>query len=109
MRSLREALVHKHLDIWPKPYNISKRDCVGYIKDFPPEIVTLAIKCTSELRPKLSDPLGHLQDLELSSAFVWDKTPEGHDFWSTISREKDFSVFYKMYNPKALEERLSKK
>ena len=32
-----------------------------------------------------------------SGGFTWDKTPEGHEFWSEVIRRKNFDLFFEKY------------
>ena len=50
------------------------------ISELPPDIREIALQrqreCKDELCDKYSD--------DLSNAFIWEVTPEGHDFWSDL-------------------------
>jgi ubiquinone biosynthesis protein Coq4 len=49
------------------------------------------IRC-SEYRTKMGFDIVAVEDVTLTSAFVWGSTKEGHDFWHAvaINRIKDF-------------------
>lgn len=51
-----------------------------YYKDLPTKIQEMALTNCKDINKK------HFKEgtLSLSGAFSWNKTPEGHDFWSNI-------------------------
>jgi len=109
MESLKESFIKaKDLDNlgWPNPYNLTEKDAKIKIKDWPLEIITLALHEIYLLRDNFD--LTSLQRYGLDYAFVWDKSKEGHDFWKSIKNEK-FDVFYDKYTPTKLKERLKEK
>jgi len=61
---------------------------VDYPKDMPEEIIMLAL----DRRVEQKWPKGH----ELTLGFVWDLTPEKHNFWNSILHGKN-SVYYEKY------------
>ena len=91
---------------WPNPYGLTKEDAKGKIKDWPLELITLALKEMETQYGKYD--LNLLQTHGLSYAFQWDKPKEGIYFWQSIYNTYNgkYDIFYKMYTPEKLKERL---
>lgn len=111
MKIVKEAFITKknikNIKIgykWPNPFNIQEKDLVGDIKDYPMEIITLAMLETRLQRSKFT--LEHMTKSDISGAFSWVNSEDGFDFWDGICNCKDFSEFYKKYTPEYLRKRL---
>jgi len=87
---------------WPNPYGLTKKDAIGKIKDWPLEVITLTLK-EMEIQYGKYD-LNLLQTQGLSYAFPWDVAREGLRFWGYL--EGNFDLFYDLYTPEKLKERL---
>jgi len=111
MKPLKESFIKAkdldRLNRWPNPYNLTEKDIKGDIKGFPLEIITLVLNIAKKER---GDDY-NINDLCYSGvnyAFGWDNTKEGYEFWKSISNKK-FDVFYNLYTPTKLKERLKEK
>jgi hypothetical protein len=61
------------------------------IKDLPKEIINIVSK---------NSKTEYNEDSDLSSLFYWDRSPEGHEFWSKID-DGDIDHFYTKYPNKS--------
>ena len=58
------------------------------ISELPPDIRDVAIRRMEEFNRRGRDILDryHIPD-ELSAAFIWDETSEGHSYWSSLDSQ----------------------
>lgn len=66
---------------------------INSIKDKHPELAALMEKRSKAYWGKDWEDKD-IYNLRITALFIWENTPEGHDFWLSI-RSCDFSVFYK--------------
>ena len=109
MKHIFEYLFSKKSDldkinVWPNPYNLTKKDQKGWLEKVPIEIITLMLK-EIELQEREYFNLENLQNGGIGAAFTWITTKDGHYFWKCIN-DGDFNVFYDKYTPWKLKERL---
>lgn len=77
--SIGESIIgRKGIEIWPNPYHLTKKDAIGNIKNWPLEIITLALK-EMELQHSERD-LTYLQKNGPFFCFAWKPTKDGHFF-----------------------------
>ena len=72
--------------------------------DLPPEIQEKMLCRQAEQNKGYSDPKIFIQNIRSpisEKGFMWSKTIEGADFWSSILNSQDYNVFYNIY-PKKL-------
>lgn len=103
------ALINKRnqdlaYDGWPNPYNLSKKDLQGWLKNVPLEILNLMLKEAKKQRDERYNLINLLKD-RLRGAFDWWSSKESHEFWSDIEDE-NYQVFYDRYTPETLRKRL---
>ena len=107
MKSLKESFI-KAKDLnklgWPNPYGLTEKDAKGQIKGWPLEIITLALNISKNVRGDNYN-INDLCGTGINCAFGWDNTKEGYEFWKSINNKK-FDVFYDLYTPQKLKERL---
>ena len=96
-------------NIWPNPYDLSDKDCIGKLEGMPIEIVNLALKEIERQkeRKEISNDIGlhTLQRIGVGGSFFWRQSIEGNLFWSAIDNG-NYSIFYEKYNPKSLKKSL---
>ena len=77
--SISESIIgRKGIEIWPNPYHLTKKDATGKIKNWPLELITLALK-EMELQHSERD-LAYLQKNGPFMCFAWKPTKDGHFF-----------------------------
>lgn len=105
MKHISESIIgRKGTAAWPNPYGLTKEDAKGQVKGWPLEIITLIIH-EARLARRGDFDINMLWDGGLMSAFTWEFTDDGYEFWKKINKEK-FDVFYKTYTPVKLMKRL---
>lgn len=78
-------------------YRVKPEDLKGAIEGFPIEVVQRMVDCQVEQSNKA--------DVEIfqkvnQGGFLWDKTKEGHKFWNTVIKDKNFELFFYEYPKK---------
>lgn len=87
-------------------YTVQYSDLIGYISEFPIEIVQKMVeRSTEQGRWDYGVGVSTFQE-NISSAgssgFRWETTPEGHTFWSRIIESRRFDLFFDKYPCKYL-------
>ena len=90
----------------PTPsFRVYKKDLIGSIEDFPPEVVELMLVRQYEQTGKVD--IGVFQENKINSkssfGFTWEETKERHGFWNNVIYDKNFDVFFEKY-PKVLKQ-----
>lgn len=107
MKHISESIIgRKGVNVWPNPYGLTQKDAKRQIEGYPLEIITLALYETYLVRDDFG--LENLQKIGLHGAFIWDDTKDGYKFWNSIAHG-EFDVFYDIYTPEKLRERLKEK
>lgn len=81
-------------------YNLTLNDLEGQISGFPLEVIS---KMMDKQREQGEKP-NHYVFVSTNSAdtsmggFNWNETPEGDDFWSNVILERDFDLFFEVFN-----------
>jgi hypothetical protein len=85
---------------------ITKKDLVGEIANFPLEVVERMvfeqIKQGHKPNPAVFAKKKSASDYE--NGFTWSKTYDGHRFWEEVIRLNDFDSFFKRYPKKYMED-----
>lgn len=98
MKSLKEALVHKHMD--SNPFGLIKKDLIGDLRVFPMGVVVRMMEEQEKQRNKSNIKV--FQNLsnqnKVGGGFNWDDSEAGYDFWSEVIGDKNFNLFFKKYS-----------
>lgn len=83
-------------------YKVKLRDIKGDINGFPIEVVQAAVERGAA---QGNEPRQVIESLQWSrtSGFTWQRTPEGHHFWSKVMDCRDFTVFFERF-PRSIED-----
>lgn len=95
MKTLKEAFINKNTikNISFNKFDVTKKDLIGDIKDFPLGIVVRMLK---ETEKQGNEPdIKEFQRTKLAG-FDWCETEDGFDFWDQIT-DGYFDEFYKKY------------
>lgn len=80
-------------------HNLSKKDLIGDLKNFPIEVVEVMLDRQMDQQDKIDVTV--FQKLKtrdaLRGGFHWDTTIEGQSFWLSVIHEEQFDVFFKRY------------
>ena len=110
MKHISESIIgRKGAPVWPNPYDLTEKDAIGKIKGYPLEIITLALYESLLFNGvDIQHLLQRLQKYGIIGEFDWSGTLNGSGFWCEIDHN-NFDVFYEIYTPKKLKERLEEK
>ena len=80
-------------------YNITKKDLIGDLEDFPIEVVIEMIN--NQIKQGNNENVEVFQDDNISDCtvggFTWSDTEEGDEFWYNVINEKDFDLFFEKH------------
>ena len=91
---------------WPNPFDLKDSDAKGRISGYPTEVITLAmIEIMIQRVPTVKDALSLLRTNGAEGSFSWYNTKDGRYFWDNM-RNRHFDIFYQVYTPTSLKERI---
>lgn len=80
-------------------HNLSEKDLIGDLKNFPIEVVEVMLDRQMDQRGKIDVTV--FQKLKtinvLRGGFHWNATIEGRNFWLSVIQKEQFDVFFKRY------------
>lgn len=91
---------------WPNPFDLKDSDAIGMLEGYPTEVITLAmIEIILQDHTAKKDILKMLQENTITICFSWSATKDGRYFWNNM-RNRHFDIFYQVYTPALLKERI---
>lgn len=80
-------------------YQVTEKDLIGGIKDFPIEIVQRMVDCQVEQvnYPDVTVFQKNRCEMKEYNGFDWNNTTEGFSFWSNVLDFRKFDVFFQKY------------
>lgn len=87
MKSLKEALVHKHLDSKvPNPFGLTKNDLIGDLRVFPMGIVVRMLEEQEKQgnKPNIKVFQQNIASDKHMGGFNWADSRDGMDFWHDV-------------------------
>ena len=86
--------------------NITKKDLVGQIANFPLEVVERMVyeQVNQFIKPDPTVFAKSKTACAVQGGFTWSETKDGHSFWYDVIRLNDFNVFFERYPKKYMED-----
>lgn len=100
MKSLKEALVHKHLDSnVSNPFGLTEKDLIGELKGFSIGVVIRMLEEQSLQgnKPNVKIFQKFANQNKVGGGFDWNKTENGNNFWTDVIYRGDDDVFFTRY------------
>ena len=83
-----------------EPYIVKPGDLIGCLAEYPIEVVQRVMDLN--FQQDRHETLEDYQKYGIATGFIWDKSPEGYDFWNDLDNTKDTTRFFELYPKKEI-------